>query len=79
MMKRYLYISLAIILTIIILLFTFQNIGNVSIEFLSMSLTLPISLLVIGVYILGMMTGGSVFAFIKTLVKKTKEPVNKPD
>jgi lipopolysaccharide assembly protein A len=79
MMKRYFYISLAVILTIIILLFTFQNIGNVSIEFLSMSITLPISLLVIGVYILGMLTGGSVFAFIKTVVTKTKEPVNKPD
>jgi hypothetical protein len=39
-----------------------------------MSITLPTSLLVIGVYILGMLTGGSMFAFIKTVVKKTKEP-----
>lgn len=79
MMKRYFYISLAVIITIVILIFTFQNIGNVSIEFLSVSITLPISLLVIGVYILGMLTGGSVFAFLKTIVKKSKEPVNKTD
>lgn len=78
-MKRYFYISLAVVLTVIILLFTFQNIGSVTVNFLSMSITLPTSLLVIGVYILGMLTGGSMFAFLKTIVKKTKAPDNKPD
>jgi uncharacterized integral membrane protein len=76
-MKRYFFISLAVILTIVILIFTFQNIGSVTVTFLSMSITLPTSLLVIGVYILGMLTGGSMFAFLKTIVKKTKTPVNK--
>ncbi|WP_407930233.1 hypothetical protein [Ignavibacterium album] len=37
-----------------------------------MSITLPTSFLVFIVYILGMLTGGSVVAFIKTLVKKSK-------
>jgi uncharacterized integral membrane protein len=78
-MKRYFFISLAAILTIVILIFTFQNISSVTVTFLSMSITLPTSLLVIGVYILGMLTGGSMFAFLKTIVKKTKAPVNKPD
>lgn len=78
-MKRYFFISLAALITIVILVFTFQNIGSVTVTFLSMSVTLPISLLIIGVYILGMLTGGSVFAFLKTIVKKTKVPVNKND
>jgi putative membrane protein len=77
---RYIYIGLIFIITIVVLLFTFQNIGSVSIEFLSMSITLPISLLIIGVYILGMLTGGSLFGFLKTIVRKTKEPEkNKPN
>jgi xanthosine utilization system XapX-like protein len=38
-----------------------------------MSITLPTSLLVFLVYILGMLTGGSLVAFLKTIIKGAKE------
>ncbi|WP_304131853.1 hypothetical protein [Ignavibacterium album] len=69
---RYIYLTLIVIITIAVLLFKFQNLESVTISFLSMSITLPTSFLVFIVYILGMLTGGSVVAFIKTLVKKSK-------
>ncbi|MFN3695697.1 MAG: DUF1049 domain-containing protein [Ignavibacterium sp.] len=71
-MKRYIYIALIVIVSAIVLLFKFQNLESVTISFLSMSITLPTSFLVFIVYILGMLTGGSVVAFIKTIVKKSK-------
>jgi hypothetical protein len=37
-----------------------------------MGITLPTSILVFVVYIFGMLTGGSVVGFIRTLIKKSK-------
>ncbi len=71
-MKRYIYITLIVIISAIILLFKFQNLENITVSFLSMSITIPTSLLVIIVYVLGMLTGGSLLAFIRTLVKGAK-------
>jgi uncharacterized integral membrane protein len=72
-MKRYFYIVVTVLLTAIILIFTFQNIGNVTVIFLSMSITLPTSLLVFLVYILGMLTGGSLSASLRTIVSGAKQ------
>lgn len=69
---RYVYLTLIVIITIAVLLFKFQNLESVTVSFLSMSITLPTSILVFIVYILGMLTGGSVYGFIKTLVRKSK-------
>lgn len=70
---RYLYIALIVIISAVVLLFKFQNLENVTVSFLAMSITVPISLLVIGIYILGMLTGGSLYAFFKTILSKAKE------
>jgi lipopolysaccharide assembly protein A len=69
---RYVYIALIVIISAVVLLFKFQNLDNVTVSFLTMSITVPISLLVIGIYILGMLTGGSLYAFFKTIVRKAK-------
>jgi uncharacterized integral membrane protein len=72
-MKRYIYIALIVVISAIVLLFKFQNLENITVSFLSMSMTLPTSLLVIIVYILGMLTGGSLSAFIRTIVSGAKK------
>lgn len=69
---RYVYLTLIVIITISVLLFKFQNLESVTVSFLSMSITLPTSILVFVVYIFGMLTGGSVVGFIRTLIKKSK-------
>lgn len=70
---RYLYIALIVIISAFVLLFKFQNLENVTVSFLTMSITIPISMLVIGIYILGMLTGGSLYAFFKNILSKAKE------
>ncbi len=70
---RYVYIALIVVISAVVLLFKFQNLENVTVTFLTMSITIPISLLVIGIYILGMLTGGSLYAFFKSILSKAKE------
>ena len=65
---RYLYIGLIVVLTGIVLLFKIQNLQSATVSLLSYSITLPVSLLVIGIYVLGMFTGGFVVSLARGLV-----------
>jgi uncharacterized integral membrane protein len=47
----------------------FQNLTSVTISFLGMSGTLPLSLLVIFVYVLGVVTGGALFSLVRRWVR----------
>lgn len=49
--------------------FKFQNLDMVTVVFLNSSLSLPLSLLLFLVYVLGMLTGGSLFGLIKSWVQ----------
>jgi uncharacterized integral membrane protein len=62
---RYVYIGLVVVATAIVLLFKIQNLSAVSVSLLGMSVTMPTFLLVIGIYILGMLTGGSLLALLR--------------
>lgn len=70
---RYLYIAFIVVISAVVLLFKFQNLDNVTVTFFTMSITVPISFLVIGIYVLGMLTGGSLYAFIKIILRKAKD------
>ena len=56
---RYIYIALIGLVAVIALLFTLQNLESVTVAFFSAHITLPTSILVFLVYVLGMVTGGS--------------------
>jgi len=72
---QYVYILLIFAITFVLLLFVFQNLASVTVSFFSSSLTLPLSVLMLGVYILGMLTGGFVVALLRTLVHgATRKP-----
>jgi lipopolysaccharide assembly protein A len=66
---RYVYITLIVVLTAVVLLFKLQNLQSVTVSFLSVSFTLPASLLLILVYVLGMFTGGFLLALVRTWVR----------
>jgi uncharacterized integral membrane protein len=66
---RYIYIALVVLVTAAVLLFKFQNLSSVTISFLSMNLTLPVSLMVLGVYVLGMVTGGALVGLLRGWVR----------
>jgi uncharacterized integral membrane protein len=63
------YIALIAALTALVLLFKIQNLQMVTVSLLSASFTLPVSLLLILVYVLGMLTGGFLLALVRTWVR----------
>jgi putative membrane protein len=62
---RFVYMGLIIVVTVVVLLFKVQNLTNVTISLFSMSATMPVSLLILGVYVLGMVTGGTVWSLLR--------------
>jgi uncharacterized integral membrane protein len=66
---RLLYIALIVVFTALVVLFKFQNLQAVTISLFGMSATLPASVLVFLVYVLGMFTGGSLLALLRTWIR----------
>ena len=73
-MMRYVYIGLVVLVTAAVLLFKVQNLQSVTVSFLSMSLTLPVSVAIVAVYFLGMVTGSALVASLRSVVRKAREP-----
>jgi uncharacterized integral membrane protein len=69
-MTRYLYIALIVIFAGIVVLFKVQNMDSVTVSLFSMSVTLPTSVMVLLVYVLGMFTGGFVLGLLRTWTNK---------
>jgi uncharacterized integral membrane protein len=65
---RYIYVILIVCVTAIVALFKFQNLQAVTLSFLSARVTLPVSVLVMLIYVLGMVTGGSALALLRTWI-----------
>ena len=66
---RYVYITLIVALTALVLLFKLQNLQTVTVSLLSASFTLPVSVLLVLIYVLGMLTGGFLFALVRTWIR----------
>ncbi len=62
---KYVYITLIVLFTAVVLLFKFQNLDSVTLTLFRMSLTLPASVLVFVIYVLGMLTGGFVVSLLR--------------
>ena len=62
---RYVYLIVVLLLTAAVLVFTFQNLASVTVTFMNSSVTLPITLLVLTVYVLGMLTGGALWSLFR--------------
>jgi len=67
---KYVYIALIVVLAGIVLLFKVQNLTLVTVSLFAASVTLPISVLVLSIYALGMLTGGMVLALLRTLIHR---------
>lgn len=73
---RYVYIALIVVFTGIVLLFKVQNLEAATISLFSASITLPVSVLVLLIYILGMLTGGFVLALLRSWVRRAAPPAH---
>ena len=72
MSMRHVYIALVVVFTGIVLLFMFQNLETATVSLFTASITLPISVLVLLTYVLGMLTGGFVLALVRAGVQRAQ-------
>jgi lipopolysaccharide assembly protein A len=66
---RYVHIAIIVLLTVLVLAFKVQNLQSVTVEFFAFSVTMPVTLLIVLVYVLGMFTGGSLWSLLKRSVR----------
>jgi lipopolysaccharide assembly protein A len=66
---RYVYISLIVVVTAVVLLFKIQNFEVVTLSLFGASIAMPTSLLVIVVYTLGMVSGSALLGLLRGWVK----------
>ena len=66
---RWVHLAIVILFVAAILIFAIQNHETVTMTFLGFSVRAPIAVLTIGVYVLGAITGSSLFALIRRSVK----------
>jgi len=72
---KYVYIALLVVFAAVILVFSYQNRTTVTVSFLSWSTALPQFAFVIGAYLLGMASGGTMAAFLRhSFHAATKQP-----
>jgi putative membrane protein len=69
---RWVYLIVIIVFVAAILLFAIQNLGLVTMSFLGFSVRAPLAVLAVIVYILGAITGGSLFALLRRSVRATR-------
>lgn len=65
---RYVYMALIATFVAIVLLFKVQNLDTVTVSLLGATFTLSVSVLVLLIYVLGALTGGSLLALMRTWV-----------
>ena len=62
---RWFHMTVVAVLAIAFLIFAVQNLQSVTVGFLGFSFTMPLAILFIIVYLLGMATGGSAWSLIR--------------
>ncbi len=69
---RWFYLAVVIVFVAAILAFLLQNTQSVNVSFLSLGMTLPLALVVLVVYVLGALTGGSLYALLRRSIQGSR-------
>ncbi len=70
---RFVYIALIVLFTAVVLAFKIRNLETVTVALGAFNATMPVSVLVLLVYVLGMLTGGFVVNLLRTWVRGATE------
>lgn len=62
---RWIHIAIVVLFAGVTLIFAVQNFQSVTMSFLGFSLRLPMALMAVIVYLLGMATGGSLWSLLR--------------
>jgi lipopolysaccharide assembly protein A len=72
---RWVYMIIIAVFVAIVLIFVFQNLGGVTMSFLWWSLRAPLSIVAAVMYLLGALTGGSLYALLRKSVHGSQRPL----
>jgi lipopolysaccharide assembly protein A len=70
---RWFYLGVVIVFVAAILGLLFQNTQSVDVSFLSLGMTWPLALVVLVVYGLGALTGGSLYALLRRSIRGSRQ------
>jgi lipopolysaccharide assembly protein A len=62
---RWIYLAIVVVFVAALIIFVLQNTQSVGISFLALGVTLPLAVLVFVVYVLGALSGGSLYALLR--------------
>jgi putative membrane protein len=65
---RWIYLAIVVVFVAALLIFIVQNTASVDVSFLSLGVTLPLAILVLVAYVLGALSGGSLYALLRRSV-----------
>ncbi len=69
---RWVYLVVIVLFVVAIAVFALQNLGMVTMSFLGFSIRAPLAILTAIVYLLGAVTGGSLFALLRKSMQATR-------
>ena len=69
---RWIHIAVIVLFAAVILIFAAQNFEIVTMSFLSLNARVPLALLVAIVYVLGMVTGGSLWSLLRRSIEGSR-------
>ena len=69
---RWIYLIVIIVFVAAIVIFGAQNLEMIRMSFLGLSLRAPLALLAVIVYVLGAITGGSLFALLRRSIRESR-------
>ena len=74
---KYIYGVCFLLIVTLTTLFAFQNSGTVNLSLLFTQITLPMSVLIVMIYFLGMFTGGLLITLLRTLMRNMTQKTDK--
>ena len=69
----------SICIIVLLVIFAVQNFDSTTIDFFNWSITLPLAITIVVIYVLGMLTGGMLWSAIKRAVKSPKKDLGTAD
>lgn len=70
---RFLQATVLIVFLASVAAFALQNNALTPVRFLAWGVSAPLSLLIVGVYVLGMISGGAVFGFVRRSLRRVSD------
>lgn len=71
---RFVYFLLLLVMLAAVIVFAIQNDARVALKFVKETVELPLSALVGGVYVLGMLSGWTVVGFVRRSIHEITDP-----